>query len=420
MKNILFLAGIIILLASCSKTSSNYNTIANPAYFRVFNSLTYDPSIPTKDQPHPFLTMIIDPEFDKSGEVTGGKVVGDFLDRRGPFAAPFPVGNPDYKNKEYPGNSKVLVGPILNGINLSSWAQIPPGKHRMVFYVRPVNSTPFFDLNYRDRQTIMVDSTVDLSSGEVYTMEVLQKSTSEHPPIPVELYVRTEQFTKTPFNDTLLYVNFYNLGAVGYATANPGTRDYSFYTFGSNTSTAFGDTMNITYSLYKDDIPYPFNISSNVGTTLIPGYNVLWLGTLVRSHSDKTAPYYSIPLFAAPDTTGGILSTQWELFVLTAPGYAPVNGPQPFPGIGPVLANPSYQVIGCSNFANDGKYSSNNAPTAGDNYEYLASTWLPNLINYTASGTHKQQSFATISSIEIINGFVYMMSVQRTYPPPVN
>src|SRR6186713_2681244 len=151
MKNILFLAGIIILLASCSKTSSNYNTIANPAYFRVFNSLTYDPSIPTKDQPHPFLTMIIDPEFDKSGEVTGGKVVGDFLDRRGPFAAPFPVGNPDYKNKEYPGNSKVLVGPILNGINLSSWAQIPPGKHRMVFYVRPVNSTPFFDLNYRDR-----------------------------------------------------------------------------------------------------------------------------------------------------------------------------------------------------------------------------------------------------------------------------
>jgi hypothetical protein len=408
------------LLASCSKSTTNYNTISNPAYFRVFNSLTYDPSIPTKDQPHPFLTMIIDPEFDKSGQVTGGKVVGDFLDRRGPFAAPFPVGNPDYKNKEYPGNSKVLVGPILNGINLSSWAQIPPGKHRMVFYVRPVNSTPFFDLNYRDRQTIMVDSTVDLSSGEVYTMEVLQKSIPAHPPIPVELYVRTEQFTKMPFNDTLLYVNFYNLSAVGYAAANPGPRDPSLYYTASNATAAFGDTMNITYSLYKDDVPYPFNVSSNLGTTLISGYNVLWLGTVVRSHSDKTAPYYSIPLFAAPDTTGGILSTQWELFVLTAPGYAPANGPQPFPGIGALTASPAYGVIGCSNFANDGKYSDNFPPQAGDNYELLASTWLPNLINYTASGTHKQQSFATISSIEIINGFVYMMSVQRTYPPPVN
>lgn len=417
MKNIVLIAGIVLGLASCSKTT--YNSIANPAYFRVFNSLNYTVDITTKDQPQPFLAMVVDPEFDKSGVVTGGKLLGDFLDKRGPFAAPFPVGSPDYKTHEYPGTAKVLVGPVLNGINLSSWAQIPSGKHRLVFYIRPVNSTPFFSLDARDRQLVMVDSTVDLTAGEVYTMEVLQKTTKARPPVPVELYVRTEQFTKTPFNDTLLYVNFYNLSAEGYAAANPNPIDPNYYTTASNMTPAFGDTMNLTYSLYKDDLPYPLNISSHVGTDLINGYNLVWLGSVVRSHSDKVAPYYSIPMFAATDTTGGILSTQWEMFVLTAPGYSATAGQQPFPGLGPVGASPAYGIIGCSNLANDGKYSTI-TPPFDINYSYLASTWLPNLINYTASGTHKQQSFATISSIEIINGFVYMTSVQRTYPPPVN
>lgn len=418
MKNILLVAGIVLVMMGCSKTQ--YNSIANPAYFRVFNSLNYTIDITIKDQPQPFLAMVVDPEFDASGVVTAGKVLGDFLDKRGAYAPAYPqnAGSTDYKNTEYPGHAKVLAGPVLNGINLSSWAQIPSGKHRLVFYSRPVNATPFFSLDARDRQKVIVDSMVDLTAGEIYTMEVLQKTTLARPPIPIELYIRKEQFTKIPFSDTMLYVNFYNLSAEGYAAAHPETFDIqNFYTANNNTP-AVGDTMNIFYSLYKNDIPYPVNQSSKMGVDLVPGYNITWLGPLVRSHADGVSPYYSIPMFAATDTTGGILSREWELFVLTAPGYAPAPGQQPFPDAGSNGANPAFGAIGCSNIANDGKYSSISSPRVRNNY--LASTWLPNLITYTASGTHTQQSFATISTIEIINGNVYMMSVQRTYPPPVN
>jgi hypothetical protein len=421
---------LLILLSACRKTE--YNVIDSPAYLRVFNSLNYDINITNKDLPPPFLTMVIDPTYDASGLITGGGILGDFLDKRAPYAPPYPdkAGSTNYKNTEYPGSAKVLAGPILNGIDLSSWAQVKSGKHRIVFYSRPINPTPFFSLEARYRQTLLVDSTINITPGEIYTMEVLQKSVTQQTGVSVlpALYIRQEQFTKTPFSDSLLYVNFYNLSAEGYAAANPGaaTLGYQEYFTITNKGRAYGDDMNIYYSLFTDDTEYPFaRAGSSVGGTLISGYSNVRLGRLVRSQSASVAPYYSIPMFAGPDTTGRILSRQWELFTILGPQIAPFSG---FNGLitvgsdgGFADANANFGAIGCGNISNDGRGVEDGLLKLPNLLpKLIASNWLPNLIKYTASGKYQQRSFATISTIEIINNQVYMMSVQRSYPAPNN
>ncbi|NIG55413.1 hypothetical protein [Chitinophaga sp. Cy-1792] len=414
---------LLLIMAGCRKTE--YNLIPDAAYLRVFNSLNYDVNVTTKDQPPPFLTMIIDPEFDANGLVTGGKIVGDHLDQRSAYAGPYPAnaGTTSWRNTEYPGSQKVLVGPILNGINLSSWAQVASGKHRVLFFSRPISEMSFFGLLERERKNLLLDSTVEFKPGEIYTMEVLQKTVSQQYPLPVTLYLRQEQFTKLPFADTLLYANVYNLSAEGYAAANPGMRTAISYYNATNKCTAFGDTMNLYYTLYKDDCGYPYVEGTAIGSTVIPGFNNIWLGTVVRSHNAGTAPYYSMPMFAASDTTKGILSREWELLVLMKPGLFPMPGILPVTATqGMATANPKYGAIACSNGSDDGRGTTSAAARKSiprvSNRDYLASCWLPNLIRYTASGSYAQRSFATISTIEIINNQVYMMSVQRSYAPP--
>jgi len=418
---------LFILLSACRKTE--YNVIDSPAYLRVFNSLNYDISVTNKDLPPPFIAMVIDPIYDASGLITGGDILGDFLDKRAPYAPPYPdkAGSTNYKNTEYPGSAKVLAGPILNGIDLSSWAQIKSGKHRIVFYSRPINPTPFFSLEARDRQSLLVDSTINITPGEIYTMEILQKSVTQQTAVLPALYIRQEQFAKTPFSDSLLYVNFYNLSAEGYAAANPNpaTNGIQDYYSSTNKGRAYGDDMNIYYSLFTRDTEYPYSKNgSSLSGSLIPGYNNIRLGRLVRSQSAGVAPYYSIPMFAGADTTGRIISRQWELFTILAPQIAPIYGPVTVGSDGAFAdANPNFGAIGCGNISNDGKGVEDaifQLPRIGFQTKILASNWLPNLIKYTASGKYQQRSFATISTIEIINNQVYLMSVQRSYPAPSN
>ena len=103
----------------------------------------------------------------------------DFLDQRAPYAPPYPshIGNNNsVNNPEYPGKENVLVGPVLNGFDLSSWAQVPSGTHRVMFLYRPTNSIPFFQLEPALRKKVLIDTTLDLTEGEVYTMHVLQQN----------------------------------------------------------------------------------------------------------------------------------------------------------------------------------------------------------------------------------------------------
>src|SRR5262249_49934691 len=145
----------------------------------------------------------------------GAATFGDYLDKRAPWAMPYPdAGNTSLYQTEYPGTYKVMAAPILNGFDLASWAQVPSGQHRIVIAARPRNNTPFFELQPKLRQNILVDTVLQLDIREVYTMQVVQQSAITR---KTALYTRKEDFWKQPFSDSLVYVNFYNLSAEGYA-----------------------------------------------------------------------------------------------------------------------------------------------------------------------------------------------------------
>src|SRR6201996_7608813 len=251
MKKLKLITGAVICfilaysLSGCQKIV--YHTVNKPAYLRVFNDLGINLTLNNKDAPLPFFTMFIDPVFDSHGVVTGGATMGDYLAQRIDYAPPYPAhaGNTGFKNVEYPGQENVLVGPIMNGIDLSSWAQIPSGKHRIMFISRPITSVPFLSLDPATRSTkdkILVDTTVNLNEGSVYTMEVLNPDAYSN---AAGIYLRTEQFTNIAFSDSSVYVNFYNLSSKGFWQKNLTTVNPSTGAAGGGIK----DTMNVYLSL---------------------------------------------------------------------------------------------------------------------------------------------------------------------------
>jgi hypothetical protein len=392
---------LVLLLIFTGCTKVDYNSVPSPSYLRVFNSLNYTTTIANKDQPPPFLTMVIDPTYDSASHVvTGGSVVGDFLDARLGYAPPAPnnAGSTSLINNEYPGNAKVLTAPILNGFDLSSWAEIISGKHRFVFYSRPRNQTAFFQLPAASRTVVLADSTINMIQGEIYTMEVLQPDAyNSH----TQLYIRQEQFQHQAFADSLLYVNFYNLSSANYmsyavAAALDAPNAY-------NNTRVIRDTMNVYYSLFQPD-----NINGPAGNNYIPGYKNIYLTSLIRSLQPSIAPYFSIPLFAAADTTGGILSQEWELFTFLSPAYQMPDNP--FSSQTAITG--SFSTLQCT----DSYYWL--ARQNGGSFGTGGMGETPNLAITTASGKYHARSFATVSTVEYINSQVYVMSVQRVYAPP--
>lgn len=388
----------VLLMTGCRKFT--YNTISKPAYFRFFNSINYVLTATNKDEPQPYVTMVVDPTYDASGVVNGGAIVGDFLDHRLSYAPPYPAnaGNTSLDNYEYPGSAKVLAGPILNGFDLSSWAQIISGKHHFAFYSRPVSQTPFFQLAAAERKFLFADTTVDLTDGEVYTMELLAHDVTSSP-VKIDFYMRQETFPKLAFDSSRCYVNFYNLGADGFtAQAVAGYNPSSGGGYG-----VIWDTMNIYMTLrYPDSVSGP-------GNTSVPGFLYSPVGSIVRSHDAGVAPYMSFPMFpsySGSDTTY-IHSRIWEEFMFLAPDYVPSL--QEFPGYNYPYGD--YAQLACTN-----AYYNKNAFGGVPNSDAYSA---PNLIITIPSGTYGNRSFPTISSVEIINGHCYTMSVQRQYAPPV-
>jgi hypothetical protein len=392
MKQLKFVFGAMICfysiysLTGCQKLS--YHTINKAAYLRVFNDLNYALTLDNKDAPLPFLTMLIDPVIDSKGVITGAAIMGDHLDMRSSYAPAYPAhaGNSGFRNPEYPGQENVLVGPILNGIDLSSWAQVPSGKHRIMFVSRPVTADAFLSLDPSNRNKILVDTTINLNEGQVYTMETINADAYSN---KVSLYLRNEQFTNTAFSDSSVYVNFYNLGSKGYWQKNYGVIDV-----GSGQQVPeVKDTMNIYLSLLKGSSsnPYP----SPAFDSAAVGYNSIYFARVIRSTASDVHPYYSFPLF--PTVGSNHISTNiYQVFDLFAPGY---DNNRVGPGTNPV-SYPNYAGIICFG------------------YDYTQGQ-TPNLIVTTPSGQYNPRSFGTINTIEIVNGKTYLMTVQRKYDPPV-
>ncbi|PRD47825.1 hypothetical protein [Sphingobacterium haloxyli] len=373
--------------AGCTKT--DYRIVEEPAYIRVFNNLTYEVDINNKEEPQPFFCMFIDPEFDETGKPVGGLAVGDFLDKRGAYAPPHAAHagvSTSRFNQEYPGKELVPTAPILNGFDLTNWAQVSSGTRRFLFMSRPISDVPFGQLPDEQQRRVFLDTTISLTEREVYTIHVLQRdfTTKEN-----ALYVRQENFHKQPFSDTLSYVNFYNLSAKGFWQA-PGN------------SSGVRDTMNV----FLTHMAVNTNEQGQISHQRIPEFSFQYAGAVYRNNTDtRVTLYHAFPVF--PQHGNHVYTDTWQYLQLCAPPIDPRNSNLfPLPGesgtIFPGLNNLYRAVI-----FDHARYN----PTGGH--------ILPGLVVNVHSGTHNPRTFGVVNSVEVVNGNVYLTTVQRRYPQPI-
>lgn len=379
-----------ILLPSCTKIE--YHEVESPAYLRVFNNLNYEVNLGDKELLVPYLTMLIDPEFDENGIPVNAAIVGDFLDKRVRYAAPYPThsaGSTKRNNPEYPGKENVLVGPILNGFDLSSWAQIPSGSHRIVFYFRPVNDIPFFQLTDDLKQHIAIEGTYDLKERDIYTLHVVQKDfqTKEN-----GLLLRKENFQNLPFSDSLVYVNFYNMSAKGFLESED-RKPAGMVTL----SAGMKDEMNVYLSLY------PQEATSYNSTTALPGFYARFLQPIYRNTEEATvSPYFNFPLFA--DSTKTISTNMMQNVTFLAPGLNFIDmgiGGNTMPkGLASHLTFYGLnELVALPGRVNSARF--------------------PSMFINTHSGVYNPKSFPAINTIEVVNGEAYLMTIQRKFDPPI-
>ncbi|NIG56737.1 hypothetical protein [Chitinophaga sp. Cy-1792] len=377
-----------MLMGSCRKTE--YAAIDSPAYLRVFNNLEYSPSLDTKDVPQPFLTMLIDPVLDADGTPVSAAITGDFLDHRDPWARPYPdAASNVIWQKEYPGTKRVLAGPILNGYDLASWAQVPSGKHRVIFRTRPLSNTPYFELSKGEKGVTLVDTTLELSPKEVYTMHVLTEDYVKNNPI---MYLRRETFPNQPFVDSMVYVNFYNLSSDGFFEKAPNEIVNQ-----QLASTKLRDTMYVygTLSRKKNGLVTPIN-----------GFNGIPMGRVIRSLDGVVTPYQRFPLF--PDTSSNKIFTgnMSQAFGFYRAGFNPQN-----------LIYPLDLPAGVYSALTMGDYDENS--TTGLYPYKIKGDLRTGMIISIHSGNDNPRSFSSVNTVEYINRKFYVTTIQRTFEPPV-
>lgn len=390
------LAAFILLATSCTKVE--YTRVENPAYLRVFNNFNYGFTLSEKDAKVPFLCMLINPGYDDRGKIIGAEIVGDFLDIRQPYAPPYPshIGSStSVNNPEYPGKENVLVGPVLNGYDLSSWAQVPSGNLRFVFVYRPKNDVPYFKLEEHLQGDVMLDTTISMAASEVYTMHLLQRDyvTKEN-----GIILRQENFHKLPLSDDLVYTNFYNYSAKGFRqspdVAKPKNNRFGHFQYGIQ------DRMNIYLTLYPDE--ESSYVGNNYKNTALSGYKGVYVATVERNTtSDAVAPYISFPLFANP-ADDKIKTASWQTFDFFAPGIHPANNNYNY---NDVNTGGNWAALHC--IANGLRPPAN---TSG--------ATQPNMMVSIHSGIYNPRTFATVNTVEVVNGGIYMMTIQRKYPAP--
>lgn len=425
----LLLFGVMAIIGvfSCQKVA--YTQMESPAYLRVFNSLNQARVMDSKGDTVPYLCMLINAEFNAEGIPVDAEIVGDFLDQRAPYAPPYPshigVGT-SLDNPEYPGREAVLVGPVLNGFDLSSWAQVPSGTLRFTFMYRPRSEVPFFDLDTRYKRGVVVDTTLQLQAGEVYTLQTLLKdfNTGE-----TGVLLRQESFHKQALSDSSVYVNFYNYSADGFLQADPRLKLPTSKHMEHLFELGIRDTMNIYLSLYDGQGFYPYEdgIVLNDYQPAHPDYTGKYLTTLYRdNNSSRSNPYVRFPLWVSR-TQDGISTDLWERLYFIAPGMQlEPNRFDEYAGfylshIGGVMGETGGNFAAINFLLNGQKIYSPDADCGNCAiYNYHAGVNFPNLVISTHSGSYNPRSFATVNTVEVINGQVYLTTVQRQYAPPAN
>ncbi|MCW3466072.1 hypothetical protein [Chitinophaga nivalis] len=397
------------LLLGCYKYKER-DPVENPAYMRVFNSVAVTPDVLQGGGVSSFFTFLMDPETDGEGIPLNAATMCDFLTTRQLFSTSYPInaGNSSeghyvidqYNRKvfsttpvnfEYPGNKHVLTAPVINGFDLSAWAQIPAGKHRIVFVNRPRNSIPFSSLSKAIRNQVLVDTVVDFTKDEVYTLQILSRDLDKN---KFGLYVRKEQFIHQAFEKDKIYVGFINLSGV-----LPKLAELFFMA-------SFPEKVSVKYS-------YKMQERSGVYTYVpLPGYNNNYYTTLTGK-MDTVINYMTLPLlpreyFFDKDTlrTYDNLLPGGRRLPPTLPFAEYTFGDADRPGkvttIVQYTANPAvYNTYRYESFLN--------APSQLSNINVA-----PNLNLITSSGNRYHIS-ATLNIMEIVYDRIYMMQVQRGF-----
>lgn len=417
---------ILLLLPFSACQKIDYTEMENPAYLRVFNSLNLPDVIETGVVDSlPYLCMLINPTYDGAGELTGAEIIGDFLDRRENYAPPFPqhIGvSVTTNNPEYPGKESVLVGPVLNGFDLSSWAQVPSGELEVLFMFRPRNEVPFFELAPIYRRSKAAHDKITLMAGEVYTLQILYEEFHKR---RRTLLLRQEDFHKRSFSDSLVYVNFYNYSAENYYHADPSLKLPNGKLKENLFEGGVRDTMDVFLTLMQgQDFIHHQNgdgIILRNARYASSSINGKYIYTLHRDLESRTnAPYLSFPLWVN-DEQNGISTDLWQRFFFISPAMGIDPSENPFEELGVLYGYYQGGIFADSK----GQFATINCLLNGqrlyiDSDRYHAGVDLPNLIISTHSGQDNPRSFSTVSTFEIINGGVYLTTVQRKYAPPVH
>ncbi|MCC8409465.1 hypothetical protein LJ707_11025 [Mucilaginibacter sp. UR6-1] len=379
--------------------------VEDASYIRVFNNLTFTVDFLNNQQTPPFLTFLMDPELDADGVPNNAGIIGDYLGTRQLYSISYPINagnsstgngtlnesgqpNPPLgypQNYEYPGNAHVLTAPVINGFDLSSWAQISSGKHRIMFVVRPQSNTPFRDLGSVQRASILVDTTINLEKGEVYTLEVVSRDLDNG---KYGLYVRKEEFIHKAFDENKLYAGFINLSGKRPEQSKYGT---AFF---------FPDKVRInsTYNIFNDAA------SSSAGSYYHPleGYDNTYYTTL-SSKFDQSISYLPLPML--PQSAffyQGVLRT-----------YSPIvsvanqnTGTMPYISFN--MLDADLPVTTPTGF----KLNCWSDPAVFNNYTFRNPHTTPNL-NLVINSNNQFKVYSTVNIFEMVYNRVYLMQIKR-------
>ncbi len=216
----LCLFAVVLLSGGCQKYET-LSPVKPPAYLRVFNSITnYDKGDLQRINIRTgrVLTVLIDPVVSDARHIPQtAATIGDFIYSRAFYAAPYETRpNVQFANTEYPGSYPVRVAGNINNLDLSRWAQVTSGDHRVMILKRSVagaNNKRYFDNFPADQRdsafVVALDTTLHFTEGEVYTLEVGNRSAYDA--TQLQGYLRQENFTREHFDTGKVYVNFYNM-----------------------------------------------------------------------------------------------------------------------------------------------------------------------------------------------------------------
>jgi hypothetical protein len=404
---------IILLSALAMGSCKKYEQaplLSHPAYMRVFSDLAFSIDPLHNGQSTPFLTFIMDPHEDAGGVADTGLVVGDYLTTRQGFSLSYPINEANSStgtisidpqsgaatpyinplNFEYPGNAHVLTAPAINGFDLSAWAQVPSGKHRIVFVDRPQNATPFSKLSAAIRNQIIVDTTVNFEEGEVYTLEVVARDPDNG---GYGLYMRKEAFIHQSFEENKLYAGFVNLSGF-----TPKSSQYKF-------NKVFSDkiAVNYTYEIY-DDIYNAFR-PNDIRYNALDGYNNNYYTTL-QTTMDTAVPYLALPLLPAENFFA--LDTL-RPYGITAFYNQNDQGALPFV---------AFNFNDAHNTGTNFRLNCSTNPYTFNNYHIPfydpTNLQLPNL-NLIVNTAGSYHIYSTLNILELVYDRVYLMQVQRAF-----